>query len=563
MSKRYGGDRAYVDTEGALAENLEKLGGAAGYVNPFLGLKQKESTLGKVVETLGGLAKYGVPVITALAGLPPLQAAAVSGLYKTAETGGDLKAALRAAVAAGIGSYVGGKVGDILKGAEGATGEALEGALSKAAEAAGTTADGLAEVVITSSRRGLENVIGGLGAEALASKALEKTSGLDVPPDQLEEVVVQSLRKPDLTRALVSTGVGQGTQDILSEREILEAQEAEQRMSEEQAAEQQPAPEEEPFRTFEVIAKGLPELNVSELVPNLATQLAEAGYRSPLIEGQPPPPPETLDAMEEVVVRGQKPITPVDLAKIGLGGLTAAQIAQGFTQPNVDPTTGELREPLESQQELDKIQEALASGTTIPGTESMWDKLSGAVDKLSTLQKLAGLVGAFGAGKATGQKGTGVGVGAPTGGGLPKYEFGRVQTRPDIDYFTYGTRPEVMFFEDTMSKAAPVTEGPVTGQAPPDEGGPFAKGGLAEGGRYYEGEGSGRDDKIPALLSDGEYVIDAETLALLGDGSPKEGARRMDQFRAKIRKHKGNALSRGRISPNAKSPDKYMGGGLT
>ena len=98
--------------------------------------------------------------------------------------------------------------------------------------------------------------------------------------------------------------------------------------------------------------------------------------------------------------------------------------------------------------------------------------------------------------------------------------------------------------------------------APPSEAGPFAQGGLAAGGRYYEGEGSGRDDKIPALLSDGEYVIDAETLALLGDGSPKEGARRMDEFRAKIRKHKGSALSRGRISPNAKSPDKYMGGGL-
>lgn len=90
----------------------------------------------------------------------------------------------------------------------------------------------------------------------------------------------------------------------------------------------------------------------------------------------------------------------------------------------------------------------------------------------------------------------------------------------------------------------------------------YAKGGSKDS-RYVAGPGSGRDDKIPALLSDGEYVIDAETLALLGDGSTKEGARRMDNFRANIRKHKGRALSRGRISPNAKSPDKYMGGGLT
>jgi hypothetical protein len=90
----------------------------------------------------------------------------------------------------------------------------------------------------------------------------------------------------------------------------------------------------------------------------------------------------------------------------------------------------------------------------------------------------------------------------------------------------------------------------------------YAKGG-SKSSRYVDGPGSGREDKIPALLSDGEYVIDAETLALLGDGSTKEGARRMDKFRANIRKHKGRALSRGRISPNAKSPDKYMGGGLT
>ena len=90
--------------------------------------------------------------------------------------------------------------------------------------------------------------------------------------------------------------------------------------------------------------------------------------------------------------------------------------------------------------------------------------------------------------------------------------------------------------------------------------------GYADGGsnesRYVDGPGSGRDDKIPALLSDGEYVMDAETLALLGDGSTKEGARRMDEFRANIRRHKGRALSRGQISPDAKSPDKYMGGGL-
>jgi hypothetical protein len=150
------------------------------------------------------------------------------------------------------------------------------------------------------------------------------------------------------------------------------------------------------------------------------------------------------------------------------------------------------------------------------------------------------------------------------GGALPKYEIKRTQLSPDIDYYTYGTRPEARFFEYAQKVVAP-TQPPAK---EPETG--MAMGGLtgyAAGGsnrsRYMAGEGSGRDDKIPALLSDGEYVMDAETLALLGDGSTKEGARRMDQFRANIRRHKGRALSRGQISPDAKSPDKYMGGGLT
>jgi hypothetical protein len=305
--------------------------------------------------------------------------------------------------------------------------------------------------------------------------------------------------------------------------------------------------------------------------PPLSTAIPVAGGVAGVTQPSGGLPTEPAPPMEEVVIEGTKPVEPPleVVAPIvgGAVGVTQPSGAPDVVEPPMEEVTIETSKPTEPPLTIppfDLVEPPdLKDILKEPDIkESPFDKLKGVIDNLSTLQKLAGLVGAFGAGKATGQKGTGVGVGAPTGGALPKYEFDRVQTRPDIDYFTYGTRPEVMFFQDTMSQAAPVTEGPVTGQAPPDEGGPFAKGGLAEGGRYYEGEGSGRDDKIPALLSDGEYVIDAETLALLGDGSPKEGARRMDQFRAKIRKHQGSALSRGRISPNAKSPDKYMGGGL-
>ena len=97
----------------------------------------------------------------------------------------------------------------------------------------------------------------------------------------------------------------------------------------------------------------------------------------------------------------------------------------------------------------------------------------------------------------------------------------------------------------------------------------FAEGGMmaAKGGnastasRAVKGPGTGRSDDIPALLSDGEYVIDAETVAMLGDGSSKAGAKRLDELRVKVRKHKGRNLAKGKFSANAKRPENYLSGG--
>lgn len=80
------------------------------------------------------------------------------------------------------------------------------------------------------------------------------------------------------------------------------------------------------------------------------------------------------------------------------------------------------------------------------------------------------------------------------------------------------------------------------------------------GDRFVEGPGTGRSDDINAMLSDGEYVFDAETVALLGDGSSKAGAQQLDRLRERIRAHKGKALAKGKFSPDAKRADKYLGG---
>ena len=120
-----------------------------------------------------------------------------------------------------------------------------------------------------------------------------------------------------------------------------------------------------------------------------------------------------------------------------------------------------------------------------------------------------------------------------------------------LPYYNYGQLPEQRSYEVAQAEQPVET---VEDQPQPTRaahGGPLS--------HYVQGGGTGRSDSIDAKLSDGEYVIDAETVALLGDGSSKAGAKKLDQFRANIRKQKGAALAKGKFSPDAKDPTAYLG----
>lgn len=67
----------------------------------------------------------------------------------------------------------------------------------------------------------------------------------------------------------------------------------------------------------------------------------------------------------------------------------------------------------------------------------------------------------------------------------------------------------------------------------------YHKNGGHEGPGRVKGIGSGQEDKIPAWLSDGEYVWSAQDVADLGDGSTDEGVRRLDKMRQMVRKQAG------------------------
>jgi hypothetical protein len=78
-------------------------------------------------------------------------------------------------------------------------------------------------------------------------------------------------------------------------------------------------------------------------------------------------------------------------------------------------------------------------------------------------------------------------------------------------------------------------------------------------GAAVHGAGDGQSDDIPAMLADGEYVIDAETVAQIGNGSTKAGAKALDKFREGIRAHKRSAPLN-KIPPKTKALTSYLKG---
>lgn len=123
---------------------------------------------------------------------------------------------------------------------------------------------------------------------------------------------------------------------------------------------------------------------------------------------------------------------------------------------------------------------------------------------------------------------------------------------PEPSFYTYGTVVDPM---QMMTSSQGMAQGGM------------AHGGLhvptVEGRHDYRagarvmGEGDGQSDDIPAMLADGEYVIDAETVAQLGNGSSKAGSDMLDKFREEIRAHKRSAPVN-KIPPASKSPLQYL-----
>jgi hypothetical protein len=86
----------------------------------------------------------------------------------------------------------------------------------------------------------------------------------------------------------------------------------------------------------------------------------------------------------------------------------------------------------------------------------------------------------------------------------------------------------------------------------------FSEGGLnAMENRYVTGEGDGTSDSIPAMLANGEFVIPADVVSSLGNGSNDSGASVLDEFLKTIRAHKTRENKNG-LPPDSKGALGYL-----
>ena len=292
---------------------------------------------------------------------------------------------------------------------------------------------------------------------------------------------------------------------------------------------------------------------------------------------------------EEILVEARKPLAPTSpgLSPEVLRAVEGPVSGKPATDEIV--VTGQRPGAVAPYVPIAGIETPMPDMSETPEEAEAKKKKLGLEEYLRIAGLLSGLVGGAAGGGGSGQTGTygGGGTGRlnpifsaklPSAGGLGAIGANRT-ARPmgDVDWLTYGTRPELNFFDyASQNNPAPITT-PIPNEprgpsmyAPDVDNVRFAQGGSLAAKRggpprrtefAVNGAGTGRSDDIPAVLSDGEYVIDAETVALLGDGSNKAGAKKLDDLRVKVRKHKGQKLAKGRFSANAKKPEAYLSGG--
>lgn len=154
------------------------------------------------------------------------------------------------------------------------------------------------------------------------------------------------------------------------------------------------------------------------------------------------------------------------------------------------------------------------------------------------------------------------------------------EEQPMPDYFTYGQQTDIdQLFNPFGPQSATLSEfdsfsAASGGLVPPLMAGGgltrYAGGGLPvvehsgkarldfRRGAAVSGPGDGQSDDIPAMLADGEFVIPADVVAALGNGSTKAGSDKLYKMMHSIRSHHRAAKPKDLPPPAKASPLDYL-----
>lgn len=124
----------------------------------------------------------------------------------------------------------------------------------------------------------------------------------------------------------------------------------------------------------------------------------------------------------------------------------------------------------------------------------------------------------------------------------------------------YATPYQAPVSQNVLSGPSDVNVDPYTGEEKFAGGGEISHlGGYSDGGRLLKGPGDGMSDNIPAQigekqparLADGEFVVPADVVSHLGNGSTDAGAKQLYKMMDKVRSARtGNAKQGKQINPN-------------
>jgi hypothetical protein len=140
------------------------------------------------------------------------------------------------------------------------------------------------------------------------------------------------------------------------------------------------------------------------------------------------------------------------------------------------------------------------------------------------------------------------------------------QPRPEAAPNPYAGKMNLAYSRPTQAPAQPAELPQIPTQLNAQGGIGMAQGGIADAGRYLQGQTDGMADEIPssidgeqpAALSHGEFVIPADVVSHLGNGNSDAGAQKLYEMMDRIRQARTGTTEQGKEI----NPDEFTMGGL-